>query len=140
MSIDSLCTAIDRRLPFLHNLSTRETWSLLSTLQLPTRLKCDPLAKAVDSRAATLKYIDKLYFSILKKKRENVQSQVTKDVIAHLENYGIHVLKLPLNTTDRIQPMDLSVNKSITEFLLRNLVIGILLRYMSSYWDMMMMK
>ena len=39
------------------------------------------------------------------------------DVIFLLENNGTHVLKLPPKTTDRIQPMDLSVSKSIEEFL-----------------------
>ena len=61
-------------------------------------------------------------------------------MISLLENNGIHVRKLPPNTTDHIKPMDLSVNKSIKEFPKRNLMISTLVRYMSSYRDMMLMN
>ena len=34
-----------------------------------------------------------------------------------LEEYNVHVVKLPPNCTDRLQPMDLSVNKAAKNFL-----------------------
>lgn len=34
-----------------------------------------------------------------------------------LEENNIHVVKVPANCTDRLQPMDLSVNKSVKEFM-----------------------
>lgn len=45
------------------------------------------------------------------------KGQVTDDVFAILRENNIHVVKVPANCTDRLQPMDLSVNKSVKEFL-----------------------
>ncbi len=45
------------------------------------------------------------------------KGQVTEDIFSMLQNNHIYVVKVPANCTDRLQPMDLSVNKSIKEFL-----------------------
>ena len=34
-----------------------------------------------------------------------------------LEENNVHVVSIPANCTDRLQPMDLSVNKSVKEFM-----------------------
>lgn len=38
-----------------------------------------------------------------------------------LEENNIHVVKVPAICTDRLQPMDLSVNKSVKDFMCRKI-------------------
>ena len=59
----------------------------------------------------------------------NFKGQVTDNVLSLLDENDISIVTLPLNTTDQLQPMDLSVNKSIKEFAL---MTGIQERSMSS--------
>ena len=44
-------------------------------------------------------------------------AQQTEDILALLEEHNIHVVSVPVNCTDRLQPIDLSVNKSVKEFM-----------------------
>ena len=48
---------------------------------------------------------------------DNFKGQVTPSVNALLEDHDIHVCLLPPNTTDVLQPMDISVNKPAKDFL-----------------------
>ena len=48
---------------------------------------------------------------------DNFKGQVTQPVTALLENHNIHICLLPANTTDLLQPMDISVNKPAKDFL-----------------------
>lgn len=48
---------------------------------------------------------------------DNFKGQVTSKVTALLERHNIHTCLLPPNTTDVMQPMDISVNKSAKAFL-----------------------
>ena len=48
---------------------------------------------------------------------DNFKGQITSSVINLLEANNIHVCLLPPNTTDRLQPMDVSVNKPAKDFL-----------------------
>ena len=48
---------------------------------------------------------------------DNFKGQITQSVTSRLEANNIHTCLLPANTTDRLQPMDLSVNKSAKSFL-----------------------
>ena len=48
---------------------------------------------------------------------DNFKGQVTPAVSALLEENNIHVCFLPPNTTDKLQPMDLTVNKPAKGFL-----------------------
>ena len=50
---------------------------------------------------------------------DNFKGQVTKGITDLLEAHNIHVCLLPPNTTDLLQPMDLSVNKPAKDFLKR---------------------
>ena len=50
---------------------------------------------------------------------DNFKGQITSSVNSLLEANNIHVCLLPANTTDRLQPMDISVNKPAKDFLKR---------------------
>ena len=50
---------------------------------------------------------------------DNFKGQITPTVTELLESNDIHVCLLPPNTTDQLQPMDLSVNKPAKNFLKR---------------------
>lgn len=58
-----------------------------------------------DKQAAALVIID------------NFRGQVTDAVKGLLESHGIHMCLLPANTTDRLQPMDVAVNKPAKDFI-----------------------
>ena len=45
------------------------------------------------------------------------KGQQTEDVIRMLEENNIYVVSIPANCTDRLQPMDLSANKSLKDFM-----------------------
>ena len=48
---------------------------------------------------------------------DNFKGQVTPSVVSLLEDNNIQVCLLPANTTDRLQPLDISVNKPAKHFL-----------------------
>ena len=48
---------------------------------------------------------------------DNFKGQVTEKVSSLLEKCHLHVCLLPANTTDLLQPMDISVNKPVKSFL-----------------------
>ena len=50
---------------------------------------------------------------------DNFKGQINDKVNALLEENDIHVCLLPANTTNRLQPMDISVNKPAKDFLRR---------------------
>ena len=45
------------------------------------------------------------------------KGQVAEDIFSLLEENNIGIVKVPANCTDRLQPIDLSVNKSAKEFM-----------------------
>ena len=47
---------------------------------------------------------------------DNFEGQVTESFMALLDAHNIHVCLLPANTTDRLQSMDVSVNKPEKDF------------------------
>ena len=48
---------------------------------------------------------------------DNFKGQTTNNVLSLFESNDIHVCMLPPNTTDRLQPMDISINKPAKSFL-----------------------
>ena len=68
-------------------------------------------------------YIEKMRDSVGDKAAlvimDNFKGQVTKSVTSLLEDHNIHICLLPTNTTDLLQPMDISVNKPAKDFLKR---------------------
>ena len=79
-------------------------------------------------------YIQKIIVPYVQSKRKELQlpedfpalaiydvfkGQVTKKVFSILEANNIYTVRVPANCTDRLQPMDLSVNKPAKEFMRR---------------------
>lgn len=48
---------------------------------------------------------------------DNFRGQLTENVVEELEHHNIQSVLVPANCTDRLQPMDLSVNKSAKAFM-----------------------
>ena len=48
---------------------------------------------------------------------DNFKGQITESVFSLLDQHNVHVRLLPPNTTDRLQPMDISVNKPVKDHL-----------------------
>ena len=48
---------------------------------------------------------------------DGFKGQMTEEVFSLYEENNIHVVKVPTNCTDQLQPMDLNVNKSVKEFM-----------------------
>ena len=79
-----------------------------------------------------MEYIEKIILPYVEGKRKELElsayqpalaifdvfkCQQTEGVLKILEENDIHVVSVPANCTDRLQPMDLSVNKSVKEFM-----------------------
>ena len=84
------------------------------------------------NEVTTLTYMDEIPFPYVKQKRKELglpdkqtclvifdrfKAQCTKTVLEALEENDILVAMVPANCTDRLQPLDVSVNKSVKEFL-----------------------
>ena len=50
---------------------------------------------------------------------DNFKAQYTAEILQILDDHHIYVILLPPNCTDRLQPMDLSVNKPAKDFYAR---------------------
>ena len=50
------------------------------------------------------------------------RGQTTDAIYELLDENHIFVIKVPANCTNRLQPMDLSVNKSVKDFLLKKFI------------------
>ena len=49
---------------------------------------------------------------------DNFTAQCTETILKYLDSNNVNVVLIPPNCTDRLQPLDLSVNRSAKEFLL----------------------
>ena len=50
---------------------------------------------------------------------DKFKGQCTSNILSLLETYHIHLVVVPSNCTDRLQPLDVSVNKAVKESLRR---------------------
>ena len=81
-----------------------------------------------------LTYIQEIIVPYVKRKREQLEldddhpalvifdmfkGQCTEDVLKILEDNNIERVLVPANCTDRLQPLDLNINKPVKEFLHR---------------------
>ena len=107
------------------------TAACLPRTKFPTdwHVTCSPNHWA--NEATTKEYIRRIINPYIKKKRQelkladnhhslcifnNFKGQLTDDVLQLLEENYIDVAFVPPNCTDRLQPLDLSINKSAKDF------------------------
>ena len=85
------------------------------------------------SNEITMKrYIDKIIVPFITKKRQemkldlispaaaifdNFRGQTTNDILSHLRSHAIVPILLPANCTDKLQPLDIAVNKPMKDHL-----------------------
>ena len=85
------------------------------------------------ARVPTMKrYIDKIILPFITKKRQemkldlmspaaaifdNFRGQTTNDILSHLRSHAIVPILLPANCTDKLQPLDIAVNKPMKDYL-----------------------
>ena len=48
---------------------------------------------------------------------DNFKAQTTSSILKLLDSYNLDIVLLPANCTDRLQPLDLSINKAAKDFL-----------------------
>ena len=80
----------------------------------------------------SLQYLQKIILPFMKQKREELgfsadrpalvlfdhfKGQVTKQCLQFLEDHHIHHVLIPENCTDRLQPLDVAVNKPVKDFM-----------------------
>ena len=63
---------------------------------------------------------------------DNFKAQITEGVLQLLEDNNIRVAMDPPNCTDRLQPMDVSVNKAVKNFLSSNFRGGTPIKFVSN--------
>ena len=79
-----------------------------------------------------IEYVEKILVPYISRKRtelklssnqpallifDNFKAQPTSSMLKLLDSYNINIALLPANCTDRLQPLDLSVNKAAKDFL-----------------------
>uniref|UniRef100_A0A1X7VDC2 DDE-1 domain-containing protein n=1 Tax=Amphimedon queenslandica TaxID=400682 RepID=A0A1X7VDC2_AMPQE len=84
------------------------------------------------NKSTMISYIEEVIVPFLEKKREQInvdqdqstlaifdcfKGQLTEKVCQYLEENDIHSVLIPPNCTDRLQPLDISVNKAVKDFL-----------------------
>ena len=84
------------------------------------------------NEATTERYIQKILLPYIEKKKaelsldsnqpalvifDRFKGQCTENILAILEKSNVHIAVVPPNCTDRLQPLDVSVNKSVKEHL-----------------------
>ena len=63
---------------------------------------------------------------------DNFKAQCTPEILKVLDDNNINVLLMPPNCTDRLQPLDLTVNKSAKDFLRSKFKAGMLNKFVLS--------
>ena len=62
-------------------------------------------------------YIERILLPYLREKRKQLKLRADYPALELLEDNHIYVVMVPANCTDRLQPMDISVNKPAKNFL-----------------------
>ena len=92
----------------------------------------EAIVAAWANEATTERYIQKILLPYIEKKKaelsldsnqpalvifDRFKGQCTENILAILEKSNVHIAVVPPNCTDRLQPLDVSVNKSVKEHL-----------------------
>ena len=99
-----------------------------SPIQVSTRVGYHPLTKHWSNETSMIQYIENIIVPYINSVHQSVgndtpvviimdnfKGQVTSAVNSLLEANSIHVCLLPPNTTDQLQPLDISVNMPAKE-------------------------
>ena len=77
-------------------------------------------------------FVDQIIFPYIKQKRtelklapnhtslllfDNFKAQCTEQLLTYIDSHNVYVALIPSNCTDKLQPLDLSVNKSAKDVL-----------------------
>ena len=111
-----------------------KTSRCLPTTKFPDNLHVTYTPNRWANEETTLAYIDKILVPYVTQKRQQLsldtqhpalvifdrfKGQCTSHVLDSLRKNNIHIVVVPANCTDRLQPLDVSLNKSAKEFLQR---------------------
>ena len=109
-----------------------KTTACLPSTRFPSNWHITFTATHWANEETTLSYIDKIILPYIKRKRkecglhdqhhalcifDNFKAQLTEEVLKVLEDNNVDVVFVPANCTDCLQPLDLSVNKPVKDFL-----------------------
>lgn len=108
------------------------TTRCLPSFQFPSDWHATYSANHWSNEQTMVQYFEKIIFPYLAKKKlelklasdhpsllifDNFNGQCTEDILKLLDSKNINVVIIPANCTDRLQPLDISVNKAAKEFL-----------------------
>ena len=109
-----------------------KTAACLPKFELPQDWHVTCITNHWSNEEKTIEYIQLVLMPYIRDKRKELslpdnfpalilfdvfKGQTTRATYQLLENNGVCVVNIPANCTDKLQPMDLSVNRSIKEFL-----------------------
>lgn len=109
-----------------------KTKRCLPCFQFPTTWNITNTANHWSNEETMKGYIEVVILPYINKKKEdlhlpdeqsallifdNFKAQCTSSILTLLDNHNINVVLIPANCTDRLQPLDLSINKVAKEFL-----------------------
>ena len=125
------CAALSGELLPLQLIYQGKTTACLPRFAFPSEWNVTYTPNHWSNGQKTKEYIHKIILPYVEAKRnahgrsnqtalvifDEFKGQITDDVYNVLDNHNILVVKVPPNCTDRLQPMDLSINKSVKDYL-----------------------
>ena len=125
------CAALSGELLPLQLIYQGKTTACLPRFAFPSEWNVTYTPNHWSNEQKTKEYIHKIILPYVEAKRkahgrpnqtalvifDEFKGQVTDDVYNLLDDHNIQIVKVPPNCTDRLQPMDLSINKSVKDYL-----------------------
>ena len=109
-----------------------KTTQCLPCFELPPTWNVIYTANHWSNKGTVKEYIESVILPYISKKKEelklpdeqstllifdNFKAQCTSSILTLLDSHNINVALVPANCTDRLQPLDLSINKDVKDFL-----------------------
>ena len=125
------CTILGDFLP-IQLIYKGKTSACHPTIPFPADWRITHTANHCSNEHTMLQYIEKIVIPYISKKKEELwlppdhpslaifdvfQGQCTESVCSLLQQNNIHFVTVPANTTDKLQPLDVRVNKPAKDFL-----------------------